>query len=391
MCKRFFWFLRYSFDTFKFVNLYSSYFRILLVCIGKLCESEVIFYEFGYKDHNIYGNIFVTNNETKDELLQSIRDELLSSDVFSENVTSLEIGNKERNTKINRIPSELFAILPKLRKLQTDLQITEITSGDLENARELAQLFLSDSKLFHLTAGTFPPMKLQRLELKSNEIEIIDDFVFANLSQLNFLYLAKNKLPVIRQFTFGKAYKLEKLHLEKNEIHTIENGAFADSKELIVLYLDQNKLQTINEHWFDGLEKLSTLSICGNQIKSIGDHLYSLNSLDYLNLDENSIGDIDLVKLSKLPNLTYLSLRKTELDLENYYVSTEGITFNSSLKNLNLGFNSITSAKSLEVLRIFPNLEELNLKGNTKLNKLNKHELRKFLPKLETLRYVQDF
>lgn len=303
------------------------------------------------------------NNETKEELLQSIQRELSSKNISYENVHSITIRDKEK-TDTDHIPRELFSMFPKLNIFEvSDSGVAVITSDDFANAKELTHLYIPRSKLRILTTGTFQVEKLKILDLSQNEISTIDDFTFASLRSLTNLDLSGNKLTTISRNTLSGLNELYRLDLDKNEIRTIENGAFADLRKLEILYLYENKLRVLNDHMFDGLRNLNIISVADNQIMSIGKSLDALPALREIYLKGNPINDIDLVKFSYLLNLQKLDLSRTGLTLENYN-SNSKLWSDSPLVHLNLAFNNITNIVSLRVLRVFPNIETISLTGN---------------------------
>lgn len=328
-------------------------------------------------------NIFLANNDTEEELFLSMNSKLSSRNTSYENVGSFVMQNLENNTLITHIPLRLF---PNLRFVTIEgTEITVIAVDDLANAKDLTTCRINNSKLRRVVAGTFQSSKLQLLDLESNMIEVIDDFSFANLSALGFITLAKNKLTTINRNTFSGLISLGNLDLGKNRIHTIENGAFADLNGLNLLFLNQNNLKEIKDQLFDRLTKLVLLNASYNQIESIGDSLYPLSSLESLYLDNNLINDIDLVQLAKLPKLLRMHLNKTGLKLKNYNACLDcSWSSMSPLEYLNLQSNNLISVASLEVLRIFPNLTELDLSDNEIY--VEKERLRSFLPKLNVLK-----
>lgn len=320
--------------------------------------------------------------------MPSIQRALSSKSISSPNVHSITIRNPENNTKIDRIPNEIFSTFPKLKVLESDLKLTEIAANDLSNANELTELYVSYSKLRRLSAGwiQMATTKLERLSLHSNEIETIDDSTFSSLKSLKVLFLYENKLTVISRNTFSGLAELQKLYLSENAIHTIENGAFTDLKKLKELRLNQNKLRVLSDHIFDGPTALKSLTIASNQIANIEDVLFRLTAIEELDLEGNQIGDVDLVKFSKLPSLKQLNLKKTGLNLENVmYDST--IPSQSPLKSLNLAYCKLTSINDLEILRLFPNLERVDLSGTKQSSNIPtwKPTLRRFLPKLDVV------
>lgn len=330
-------------------------------------------------------DIVASDNDTTDELVQSLQHKLSSTN-RSYNVASIVMYNHPNNTKIERFPREFFELCPSLRVLNiNDTKIAEIVADDFVSANNLTKLDLDHALLSKLSARTFQMRGLERLSLRSNEIEIIDDFAFANLSSLIQLYLNGNKLTTISRNTFTGLFALKYLDLYDNNIGSIENGAFVDLKELGSLDLLRNKLKRISDQLLSRLTKLELFDVTDNQIETVGDSLYPLTSLRVLKLEGNPVKDINFVHLANLPRLWALYLSRTGLDLKTFGCICSNWSSTSPLQYLHLASNNVTSVASLEALRIFPNLRELDISGNDDLY-VEKERLRSFLPKLEVLK-----
>lgn len=305
------------------------------------------------------------------------------------NVHSFAMNTGE-NVNINYIPKEIFSILPNLHELEVvSPNFNAFSSEDFLNANKLYKLNVEQSThLTKLSTGSFPPINLKELKLDNNAFETIDDFAFSNLTKLQNLYLVKNNLATINRNTFAGLSELLILNLGENGIHSIEIGAFADLKKLKTLDIHKNKLKVLNDHLLDGMSQINTLILGGNELNRIndGNSLYTLTGLQVLYLDNNSISDLDLVKLTRLPSLRKLILNHNKINLENYIIESEEPS-QSPVVWLNLGFNRLTTVESLEILRLFPKLLRLEIQGNSK--ELCESDIKPknlaFLPKLNIL------
>lgn len=324
----------------------------------------------------------LTKNNTEEEFYQSIQHQLSSMGVLLKNVLSISIHNEENSTVAEHIPGELFSMFPNLDSLNIYSEIIKgITANDSTKAANLTALTISKSKrLRKLSEGTFRPMKLKYLDLTNNEIDVIHSYTFAHLRSLQHLYLSDNKLTTIDRHIFGGLFSLHVLDLSGNEIHTIENGAFTELKRLFILDLTQNKLKVLKYHVFKGLNNLVTLKLGSNEIKGFENSLYPLIRLENLSLHNNSIDNDELLKFVQLPNVQKLSLFKSGVTLRSFNITSVA----PPLKSLNLAFNNLTNAADLEELKVFPNLQELDVRRNKQLNILDVHRqrLHTFLTKL---------
>lgn len=126
---------------------------------------------------------------------------------------------------------------------------------------------------------------LNLLDLGGNNIKVIDNGTFQNLSELRWLYLDKNYLDTLLAEMFIGLVNLEYLSLEYNDIQLIVAGAFSHMPNLRVLFLNNNLLKSLPVDSFYGIS-LSKISLHNNYFT----HLPVAGVLDQL----NSIIQIDL-------------------------------------------------------------------------------------------------
>lgn len=128
-------------------------------------------------------------------------------------------------------------------------------------------------------------ISLNLLDLGGNNIKVIDNGTFQNLTELRWLYLDKNYLDTLLAEMFMGLVNLEYLSLEYNDIQLIVAGAFSHMPNLRVLFLNNNLLKSIPVDSFYGIS-LSKISLHNNYFT----HLPVAGVLDQL----NSIIQIDL-------------------------------------------------------------------------------------------------
>lgn len=126
---------------------------------------------------------------------------------------------------------------------------------------------------------------LNLLDLGGNNIKVIDNGTFQNLSELRWLYLDKNYLDTLLAEMFMGLVNLEYLSLEYNDIQLIVAGAFSHMPNLRVLFLNNNLLKSLPVDSFYGIS-LSKISLHNNYFT----YLPVVGVLDQL----NSIIQIDL-------------------------------------------------------------------------------------------------
>lgn len=114
------------------------------------------------------------------------------------------------------------------------------------------------------------------------------------------------------------------------------------------------------------MPELHKLTASNNQIQYLNGALDSLQKLQTLELDGNSIADLDLLKLSKFEELDEVSLKNTGFNLDAVNVSIADVTASKSkITGLNLSGCKMQSGVIFSKLGLFPELYELNLSNNS--------------------------
>ncbi|TRZ02393.1 hypothetical protein DNTS_027503 [Danionella cerebrum] len=126
---------------------------------------------------------------------------------------------------------------------------------------------------------------LNLLDLGGNNIKLVENGTFHNLTELRWLYMDKNYLDALMAEMFVGLQNLEYLSLEYNDIQLIMPSTFSPMPNLRVLFLNNNLLKALPVDSFLGVS-LSKISLHNNYFK----YLPVLGVLDQL----NSIIQIDL-------------------------------------------------------------------------------------------------
>ncbi|CRK99841.1 CLUMA_CG013144, isoform A [Clunio marinus] len=221
--------------------------------------------------------------------------------------------------------------------------------------------------------------KLQMLDLSGNQIEILQDDVFKDLTSLELLQLSYNKIENINERNFNGLGNLELLELGHNQLQILNNDTFRQLSSLYHLRLTKNSIKHIEENSFNGLGKLTTLHLDHNQLDKLDFDIFApLSSLQYLNLVQNNIKHIDGNVSQKLEKLEELNLNYNQLDkLDN-----EVFAPLSSLTQLDLMHNNLKEIDK-SAFNGLKMLKTLMLDHN-QLQKLD-NELFATLPSLENL------
>ncbi len=121
--------------------------------------------------------------------------------------------------RVAHLPRNLFEEFPKLNDLQ-------IWNSDIQILRN----------------NFFKPefSKLQKLELNSDEIKIIDETAFKYLTNLKNIHLDRNKIKSLPAKVFQNNHKLKWIFIEYNKIKQIHPETFKNLNQLKEIYLWQN-------------------------------------------------------------------------------------------------------------------------------------------------------
>ena len=178
----------------------------------------------------------------------------------------------------------LFDNVPLLAKCTTlrfhKVGIAVIERGAWLGLERLERLELRENELTALTRGSFENLRLLRhLNLTSNQITSIHLEAFSNLTALTELFLSKNSISVLQRDMFLDLTNLESLIMDRNQIYFIEDGAFNGLHSLNTLSLKNNNLNSSIFTSVDVLENitdtLTSLFLRGNQFLAIYNDMFN--------------------------------------------------------------------------------------------------------------------
>ncbi|KAK6057702.1 leucine Rich repeat-containing domain protein [Cooperia oncophora] len=212
-------------------------------------------------------------------------------------------------------------------------------AGSLSNALQAIQparntsidsLMIIDTAISSIPANAFQSFTILRLVLNRNTLQFIDDQAFNGplLDSLVELDLNDNNLGQIPQMGLTRLRNLRKLYLNRNRINTLSSNAFAgyESKDLIIkLSLAGNRLtdQSLTDTAvFRPLRLLQSFTILRlvlnrNTLQFIDDQAFNgplLDSLVELDLNDNNLGQIPQMGLTRLRNLRKLYLNRNRIN-----------------------------------------------------------------------------
>lgn len=291
---------------------------------------------------------------------------LLPEHVVFNDIESVELL-PTANGKLSALqfPVDFIKAFPKLRRLNLPANITWITQNDFKDAKYLIHLVLTGGNLQTIPARVFTAVpSLIMLVLRNNDIKTVEDHAFDGLKNLEIFSLSENKLSTITKSTFVNLKSLKALYLRFNNIESIEDGAF-DMPNLRQLSLNSNLLKSFSNCLFAKLPELRVLTAEYNLISRVNESLYGLENLRSLMLGYNSIEDLDIKRLAKLPNLENLLLSGSGFNLDAVNITESDINATvSTVKILDLSSSQLQNGDVFSKLRLFKQLEAVNLSNN---------------------------
>ncbi|XP_053677707.1 leucine-rich repeat neuronal protein 3-like [Anopheles nili] len=296
------------------------------------------------------------------------------------------------NLTANRITNVHFTLTFYYKLEVLDLagnRIEALGSRNFDTQQALRTLNLSDNAIAAIPKDAFRGLqRLQTLKLCGNRIETVHPAAFHDLRNLIELDLSGNALTSLEPGTLRHLYSLEVLSFQNNQLLEVpyERNLEHLDKRLQLLDLSVNLLEYIANDSFVALRELRTLKLGGNILTELDyGAFHGLSGLRALDVVDNNLTVVPTLQLSKLCNLTYLSLSG------NYFESVPAVAFlslfqlqqlhldrldrlqridarafvdNANLRILTLDDNPSFASLPLRLFHSTPNLVEVSMRRN---------------------------
>lgn len=119
----------------------------------------------------------------------------LPAGLFQHNKKLEQVKLQKNHVPLAKLPSGLFANLPKMHTLFLHCELESIPHDLIANSTELTNISLKDNLLSELPAHLFDHQrKLETLDLQRNRLSNLSENIFEHLIELQNLYLASNQL-----------------------------------------------------------------------------------------------------------------------------------------------------------------------------------------------------
>uniref|UniRef100_A0A672GL91 Toll-like receptor 13 n=1 Tax=Salarias fasciatus TaxID=181472 RepID=A0A672GL91_SALFA len=271
--------------------------------------------------------------------------ELCQNRILSLQSDNLPASNL-KSLNLNGNPLTKFSlredILPQLRNLSFD-ECTEDMEWDVASKtflRSLTRLFVGGTNInltsymeMLRTAGS-----LRELEMSSMDTGVIDSLVD----------------------TACQMFSLRSLLIRDNEIESLGDLLLKSCSGLTEANLTSNGFVRMSKHAFRSTKILTVLSLRTNKLSKLSLALQVLPMLEYLDLSENIISELDCLDFRDLTRLKSLNLMSNRISV------LQGCVFENlmDLEDLNIGENEVIDFGGAFTLPYFGKLKSLNLHNN---------------------------
>ncbi|KAF8771191.1 Protein toll like protein [Argiope bruennichi] len=181
----------------------------------------------------------------------------------------------------------------------------------------LTEVNFFDNYLLNISELDFGNSKqIKYLSLRKDNIDMLPDQIFSNLTFLETLDLSQNRIEFLSNLSFLHLHDLKTLNLSFNEISEIANDTFSELTNIMFLYLTNNKLVSIHENAFASNAMLKSLDLSANPLCVLPERL--LHNL--INLEQFLCYECNLTKIPQ--NLFRRAIKLTAVDFNTNEIET---------------------------------------------------------------------
>ncbi|XP_078387240.1 volume-regulated anion channel subunit LRRC8D-like [Cetorhinus maximus] len=215
-------------------------------------------------------------------------------------------------SNLSKIPSNVMELATHLSKLVIQNDGTKLlVLNNLKKLANLSELELQNCELERIPHAIFSLASLQKLDLKSNNIQTIEEIIsFQHLKRLSCLKLWHNAITSIPT-TISLIRNLEQLYLSNNKLESLPSTLFT-LRKLRHLDLSHNLLTAVPPD-IHLLQNLQHFAITKNKVETLCLQLFHCLKLKTLQLGQNCITHIP-PEIGHLTQLSYLELKGNHLE-----------------------------------------------------------------------------
>ncbi|KAJ3652878.1 hypothetical protein Zmor_018806 [Zophobas morio] len=193
--------------------------------------------------------------------------------------------------KVAKLFDGLFNLSYPLRSLQFINTYTVEIEPDFLNGQEVDSIIIQENNIKVIQTYTFRNHKLTFIDLSRNGIQVVENLAFANLSNLEVIYLAENELTTLNSKAYENLPRFEELVLVKNCITQLGPSSldFSQTRDFM-LSLSHNRITNIAEDAFKGSNATDIhLFLENNLLQQISVNIFHNHSFLEVRLKGNKI------------------------------------------------------------------------------------------------------
>ena len=193
--------------------------------------------------------------------------------------------------KVNKLFDGLFNLSYPLQCLWFVNTYTVEIEPDFLKGQDVYTLIVQENNITVIQTYTFRNLKLTFIDLSRNGIQVVENLAFANLSNLEVIYLAENELTTLNSKAFENLPKLRELLLMRNYITLLGPSSFDFVKTRgFMLSISNNRIANIDEDTFRGSNATNvSLFLENNLLQQISINIFHNHSFLEVSLTGNKI------------------------------------------------------------------------------------------------------
>ncbi|CAI5453941.1 unnamed protein product [Caenorhabditis angaria] len=218
---------------------------------------------------------------------------------------------------------------------------------------KLIELDLSGNGMESLGHDSFHLARLQKFNLRDNNIQLLGVHILRYMPELQELDLTGNKMQRLVTSDFYSASSLRSLKLSNNRIRVIECDTSTPLPQIELLDLSGNNFTDIPGEGIRNMERLVTLNISRNPIRIIGEGSIRLPNLQILDVSKCNLSVVEAGAFTYLPHLhtLYLNDNSRLISISPFATNEKSALFSLDLRNT--GFTKLPYNIFRQISRIY--------------------------------------
>ena len=228
------------------------------------------------------------------QLCDSIRhcplgdDEWFCNLTCPDNCTCIGLFVDCRNANLERLPIELIPKETRKLELTNNALGPNLTNADFSIFGDLGELILQRNDIQVIKARKFLQLtNLYKLDLRFNQIKVLESAAFAGLKKVTNLLLDHNpELSIIEPRAFVGLTSLRHMNISNINVEVLHENVFLQMSSLQTLVFRHNGLKVIEKGAFNELTSLISLDLRDNEMNTFPKDMFNpLKALRFLSTD----------------------------------------------------------------------------------------------------------